>query len=579
MNEENKFTEQGFISDGEGNRISESPEMSTFAQMSAPVRAKKGMAARNTVLLCVLAIMTVTMLLLYILVFKPMLDESQALVGAGTAPMELIDGEVRADDGVSILLYPHIDKAHTQKVTVIDPSPVTNEKFTLVRYDDEDDFYVLEHGKGAPVSAETYLDVIVAAGFTSISDRLTENAEDLSLYGLAEEDYPRMVTIETTGGESYTFYIGALVPTEGGYYCREEGRGAVYIIASEGITPLLSSSESLITPVIGPVIDGTSALMMDSFVLSKNGQPFVSIKFTEINTDRVSKSSYEMIFPARYVVNDDVFGPDVLTPLASAQGYMVVAAGDGTLEGSLYNNEKLMAQYGFYDIDNPSYELFYELGDIQSYIMFTESGSDAYYYAYCMTYDTIVLIEKQTVPFLEWDLLEYVNPRIFFEYIGDVSYLSVSGKLEYQQATHDIDEKISYWFDEDDVMHCRAESTGVTYTQSTEEQNYALAFYMTALNLPIGGYISEYPDFDMTDATEYARLVIGFNDGNTQTYIFYKFGGYCYFTVNGQGDFYLPTNTINRLLVNAVRVANNAKVDIQQEYPTLPDIYLDKIEK
>jgi hypothetical protein len=237
-----------------------------------------------------------------------------------------------------------------------------------------------------------------------------------------------------------------------------------------------------------------------------------------------------------------------------------------------------MAQYGFYDTENPPYEIYYELEDVAGYVMFTDSGSDAYYYAYSLIWDTIVLVEKSAVSFLEWDLLEFVNNRLFYEYIRNVSSLTVKGKLDYKQQTQEVDEKITYWYDENDNIWSRAESTGFTYSGRYESSNYALGFYIVALSLDIEGYISEKDaNFDMENATEYARFTIEFVDGTSRTYVFYKFSGYCYFTIDGSGEFYVSTATVNKLMVNAVRVANNCPVDSNVEYPALPDNYLERI--
>ena len=188
----------------------------------------------------------------------------------------------------------------------------------------------------------------------------------------------------------------------------------------------------------------------------------------------------------------------------------------------------------------------------------------------------IVLVEKTSVQFLEWDLLEYINDRLFYEYIDDVKSLSVSGKITYYQKEYTINEKISYRFDEDDELYCKVESTGNEYIGRNESQNPALSFYQIALTMRIGGYISDVPNFDLSDAKEheYARFTVEYNDGRTETIVFYLFSGNCYYTIGGQGDFYVSAGTVNRLLVNAVRVAYNYPVSVDSEYPVLPDSFI-----
>ncbi len=588
LDESVKLTEADIsdISD-DGSDVSDDMDTFTLSKDSdnnkKPKKKKSGLKKRLLIMLIAVAVLAVVFTIVYFAAIKPIYDEKKEEENATATPEPMIEGEVRANDGISILLYKHTPKDSTKRVTVVNPSPIGGGEFNLVR-NNEGNFYIKEHGEMAPITATTTLDVIVAAGYTVISRRVAESCDDLSIYGLADSDYPRKVTIEDLDGVTNTFYIGSIIPAEGGYYCRAEGRSAVYIINDASITPLLRTSESLIQPILGPVFDSNTAIMMDSFVLSKNGQRFVSIRFKELDVDNVKKSSYEMTYPAKYIVNDSNYSSNVLNAIATAEGYLVVAAGNGTSEGMLYKNQALMAQFGFYDTENPPFEVYYEYGDIAGYVMFTESGSDAYYYAYSLIWDTIILIEKSKVAFLEWDLLEYVNDRIFYEYIRDVSSLSISGKLVYAQQTHNINEKFTYEYI-DDVMTCKSMYTlddkknNVTYTGSYEAQNYILAFYTVALSVDIEGYISEKDiNFNMNDAEEYARFTIEYVNGETTTYVFYKFSGYCYFTIDGSGDFYVSTSDVNRLLVSAVRAANLLPVDMNAEYPALPDKYLERVD-
>lgn len=569
------------IAADDGSDISDDMSLDTFTSESdaekKPKKKKIGLKKKLIIMLIALAVLAIAFTIVYFAAIKPMYDEKKEEENKTATPEPMIEGEVRAADGITILLYKHTPKDSTKRVTVVNPSPIGGGEFNLVR-GENGDFYVKEHGELAPVTAQTSLNVISSAGYTVMSRRVLEKCDDFSVYGLADSDYPRKVTIEDLDGVTNTFYIGSITTAEGGYYCRVEGRDAVYILDDASITPLLTTSQGLIQPILGPVFDANTAIMMDSFVLSKNGQRFVSIRFNGLDVNDVKKSSYVMTYPTAYIVNDDNYSSNVLTALASLEGYMVVAAGDGTADGMLNKNPALMAQFGFYDLENPAFEVYYEYGDIAGYIMFTESGSDAYYYAYSLIWDTIVLVEKSKVAFLEWDLLEYVNDRIFSEYIRDVSSLSVSGRLDYAQQTHNVDEKFTYEYI-DDVMTCTALSTGKTYTGSYEAQNYILAFYIVALSVDIDGYISEKDiNFSMDDAEEYARFTIEYVSGETATYVFYKFSGYCYFTINGTGDFYVSTADVNRLLVNAVRAANNCPVSTTAEYPALPDNYLERVD-
>ena len=534
-----------------------------------PKKKKAGMVKKQKIMLISFACSAVVLTLLYFLVFLPIFKERTA--DEPEVIEELIDGEVRDEDGKSILMFPHIEKKNVKSIKVVN----IYGEYNCVRDGDSSEvFYIKEHPQ-SPLDAELFTQLVVDAGYSVITRRITTDCTDFSVYGLSEQDNPACITVTATDGSEYTYYIGDLIPSNGGYYCRYKDRNAVYVIPSSVDSTLLSSAESLITPVLGFTLSQDEAMKIDELMVQKNGQPFISLKYKGSVSNEIVQSSYELLYPAAYVVNDENVSSVMLTTLATIEGYSVVAAGDGTPEGLLYKNEKLMAEYGFYDPSNNPFEVYYRSGDNETLILFTDSGSDAYYFAYSYIYDTIVLIEKETVPFLEWTLLDYISNNIFQEYIKDVTSIEISGKLDYKQEIHDVSEKFFYGWDDDGILKCKAESTGYTVTGNTVSKNPIQALYQTALRLKIQGYASE-ENFDMSNATEYARMKITFADGKDRTYTFYRFGGYCYFRIDGEGDFYTTLTQVNKLLTDAVRAANGATVTPTDEYSDLPAIYLPK---
>ena len=538
------------------------------AQDSEKAKKKLGMLKKQKIMIIAFAALSLVLTLLYFLVFKPIFDEKKE--PEAVEPEPLIAGEVRDQDGVSILMFEHIPKASMQKITV------TNQYGTFnclrVAGSSEEAFYIAEHPQ-APVKTETYTQLIVAAGYPVVGRRITDNCENFGKYGLGEADSPACVTVTSTGGATHTFYVGNKLPSGGGYYCRYKDRAALYVIDASVSSSLLVSAESLLSPIIGNGLGSNDALTVDEIIIQKNGEPFVSFKYIGTSTgNEMLQSAYEMVYPAKYVVNDGNITGSLLSGLGSLSGYVVVAAGDGTSEGALYKNDALMAEFGFYDIETPMFELYYKYGETEGIIVFTESGSDEYYFAYSYLYDTVVLIEKAAVPYVEWDMLDYVSDSLFDKYIKDVKSIAITGKLDYKQQIHNVNEKFYYTFDSEGTLHCRAES-GYQISGNTVSKNPIQAFYNTTLLMKIRGYAIE-ENFDLENAEEYAKMVVEMHDGSKTTYEFYRFYGYCYFKVDGAGEFYTTLTQVNKVLVDAVRAANGYTVVPSEEYADLPDIYL-----
>ena len=537
--------------------------------VSGPVKpAKKGMVKKQIILISVFGALAIVLALVYFIVLRPIfnekMDESK---DDGPELIELIEGEVRDEGGVSVLMFPHVEKKNLNKITVKNPYG----GYTMKREGTDNNFIIAEH-PGAPLASETASKIAVSAGYSVIVSRLLDDAtpEQLKEYGLGEGDSYTTVTVEDLSGNVYTYYVGNKITSAGGYYARYSTRNAVYIINADSASTLNQASMGLLSPMLGYPIGQDGATMIDLFAITKNGEDFITFSYDKAASEREVESIYKMSYPGDYLINSDTVASTVTATLASLEGSLVLEAGDGTREGLLYKNEKLMAQYGFHDLTNPAYELFYEYGDYVSYVIFADAGIEGYYYAYAYLWDTVVLVPKENVPYLAWDLLQYLSSNVFLDEIGNVDYIHVSGNIETAGKEYTVNEKLYYWKDAEGSLCSKAESTGWQYIGNNySQQNHAQSFFLTVAMLTIEGYASEM-GFDKSDAEGYAQMEIKLKDGTVNKYVFYKSGGYCYYELNGNGEFYVLTRKVNKVLIDAVRAANNCSVDWQAEYADYP---------
>lgn len=529
---------------------------------------KAGMVKKQIIMVSVFAAVALILTLVYFLVLRPIFNERTKEEEQEIVP--LIEGEVRDSGGVAILMFPHVEKKNLNKITVKNSyGGYTLQREVVADGSANVNFIIADH-PASSVSAETVSKIVVSGGYSVVMRRLEDSCPDDQLYkyGLAPGDSYTTVTVEDIAGNSYEYYVGSIIPSGGGYYCRYSTRSAIYIINSESASILNQSSQSLLSPMLGYPIGGDGATMVDLFGITKNGEEFITFAYDEAESGQTAQSVYKMLYPGEYVIDSDIVSASVTATLASLEGAMVIEAGNGTTEGLLYKNEKLMAEYGFHDLEKPAYELYYQYGDYPSYIIFTESGIDGYYYAYSYIWDTIVLVAETSVPYLKWGLLDFLRTKLFFDEIGEVDYISVSGNA---YNKYDISEKFYYDMDEYGTIHSKAESTGWEYDGNYSERNYAQSFFLTVAMINIQGYASDI-DFDKSKATEYARMEIKLKDGTVNTYVFYRQGGggTCYYEINGEGEFYVLKRQIDKMLVDAVRAANNCAVDWEAEWAEYP---------
>ncbi len=535
-----------------------------------PKKKKKrpGMVKLQKIMIASFLSVAVVLGVLYGVWLGPWLNEQQA--EEPRVPVELLEGEAHSDNGIDLAIFEHIQMTDIASIVVHN----SYEDFTCLKYEDkEGQFYIKEHPR-APVGTEEFTTFAVDAGYPIVNRRVTANCEDFSLYGLAEEDDPAYYTITDINGTTHTVYIGDQIPSGGGFYARYKDRAAVYVMSLSLANTLLAPSTALMTPMLGYPIDQNSVTMMSEMIMNKNGQPFIFITHTDNPSDEYALSAYEMQYPANYVVNDDNYSTVMLASFTQLLGYQVLEA--GSTDALLVNNEEIMSEYGFFDMQNVPYELYYAMEGIPpTVILFAPSGIDGYYFAYSYLYDMIVLVETETVKYLDWDLLEFINSALFAEYINDVKNISVSGALRYDGKVYNIDEKFNISVGEENALTCYAHSTGKTFTGNRPVNNTVQGFYGTALSMKMGGYIKT-EGVDVSTLAEYASMTVTLNSGETLEYKFYRYSERCYYTINGQGEFYLSLRDVNKLLIDSVRAAYGEYVDSNEEYPKLPVKYTEK---
>jgi hypothetical protein len=189
----------------------------------------------------------------------------------------------------------------------------------------------------------------------------------------------------------------------------------------------------------------------------------------------------------------------------------------------------------------------------------------------------IVLVPTTTVPYLEWDILDFISSSIFAENIGDVSEVTVKtaegSYLSYNGKKYSINEHFTINYvqgESDNSLICTATNTGKTYDKTSPSFNYIQGFYGSMLSMYIEGYSDKTNPAEME---KYAEMTVKRKDGSELKYNFYMTGERCFYTINGSGEFYIPAYQLKRMLVNAVRAAYGFLVNDAETAPEIPEIY------
>ena len=311
----------------------------------------------------------------------------------------------------------------------------------------------------------------VVVGSTSISTikpngkdwRVTATCteEELAKYGLDAESNPSYVNVTLNDGSSYKYYIGTVIPSKGGYYIMADGRKNVvdgkeyyiiYILNSSTSEVMLSESAIICTTDIVKYLGSDVANISDfrlyrKYIGDEEALLIVRAGIADESTKTAATSSYYMIYPSTYILNEDSYQTKVLENLA----YLTANTTLGYEEKAL---EKC-AKYGIYTNEDEVYKNYAivmyttkekvddEVDDTYTILYFSEPtkiNDTLYYYCYCPNTKMIGIIAVESVPFVEYTVANFTNGKLFFDYINNTDSFTL---IDYENVYKNIKYSIS----------------------------------------------------------------------------------------------------------------------------------------
>lgn len=458
------------------------------------------------------------------------------------AAPKLLEGEVLGTSN-RIYMYDPYDRSQIQSIEVRN----SVDEFSFYYNSEHEDFFVEDHLE-ATYNQELFASLIVSTGKPTVIERAFEHCEDFSEYGLADSQSPASFTVTTRDGVSQTVYIGNMTAAGNGYYARHSERDALYVLAASLDATLLGPLETLITPTLALPMSQADYYTIKNFAVVKDDE--ITVLLTFLDEDKKNElgmdSSYYMIYPTAYSVNSTSYS-EVLTVLTNFQG----------LRTAVFNpNEEDLAQYG---LSKPAFGISYEYNDIKQEIFFSEKNEDGNYYAVSPLFNLIAELDGETMRWLEWELIEWVDDPIFMMNINEIATVTV----ESSTATRNFD------------LTGEGEELVITERETKfrpEVQNFR-QFYKVLLSTHLQGYVRDDLTVEQTDAlkekTPDLTLTVETRAGKTIVYRFYVYStlrtyytvDYLHDTSEAEGVFYIMTSSMNKIISDAEKVMTNTAVD------------------
>lgn len=493
--------------------------------------------------LIIAAVVFALMLTVYLAVILPMMNET-----AVTEPVTLLEGEAAGPNNL-ILIFPQVTR---DKVSSIE---VHNEygEYTFVN---KNNSFVIKGHEDIPVINEGFSALVVAAGYSLASDRVTTEATeaDLERFGLDEPSAYWILT--DTSGNEYKVYVGDALVSDSGYYAMLEGReNCVYVISATVQNSVLKPLESYVNPVLCVGLNESNYYLADNFTVMHGDKTFVLVKHKDkdefVNPDAVAET--KLAYPSGYKTDDTFYMSAVLSKFVGMTGESTVYVGD---------DEDKLAEFG---LDAPYYSIYFTFksgsNNLEYYFFVSEKQDDGYYYAVSNLYgfEVVVRCTADTFGWLEYGLVEWVDDfpiALNITHVGSISVDTAAG-LKTFELKHGVTDK--------ETVTLEVFGDDGFYLSDSEVYNFR-ELYKDFLSVQIMGKLDFTPEEieDLMADEDAYMTTITFNmlNGNVNEYKFYRYStGRAVLSANGSEDFYVYDDWLLKIESDVDKLLRHLEID------------------
>ena len=522
------------------------------------------MTKKQNRLAIILAVGFVVLLALYFAVLRPIIKE---VIEDIKPPLNLENGEVEGAND-RIMLFPQVERASIKSIEVSN----SYGKYKFVK--NNSGIFDIEGAEGTSYDAELFATLVTDCGYTLSKVKVAnDNPDKLSDYGLDEASNPAYYILTTVEGTEHKVWVGTIIPSNGGYYVRYEGRNTVYVLDTTLETTVLAPIEAFVSPTLIMPTSLTTYFMLNDLAIyrgkylpkkddtaqsTEDATPIV--RFHYLNDTEKAKldvnATFWMDYPGDGAYNASTYVDSVAQQFIAYEGSETV---------KLAPTDEDLKKYGCFDADYTLYvvnnqEVKDKDGKVQyieipNFVFFSEMQKDEetgmqYRYAYSVLFNLVAKVPYYDCLFLEYDLNTWVSSQLFNTNINKVSYVTLESE----------DVKVKFTLKGQDSDLIVEEQNG----HKPEVKNFR-KFYQVILGLTKGGYVSLTDDqckaLTRDEANVTAKLTINMHSGRELVYRFYSYGVQTYYTINGEGEFYVPTAQVTKLIADAQRVMTDQVVD------------------
>jgi len=377
-----------------------------------------------------------------------------------------------------------------------------------------------------------------------LCDRRVDFSGNLADYGLDAASVLATVEVKSTDGTVNTVYIGSLTHGGNGYYMKHKDKDKIYI-GDSTVSIFFNAATYFLSPVITKAIPEEERNYIEKMTFSKNREPFFSCEIIP-EDERVGalvNQLHRMTYPTGgYIVNTYSLY-EMFSQIGALSGVSV-------LEYNVSKNEAFEDILVYYGFDKQSAEITFSYKGAQHTVtvggsVTDEESDEKYYYVYSTYMDTIVLLPLSSAPFLEYELIDFIQAKVFQHNINDISSVEILTRGNTREF----------------VLEGEKNDLAVTEKKSGKSIDSASfrQFFISLLNVNLDGYSSVKQDDELDHELTFT---VNLKSGEKLTYAFYSESTLrCYMVVDGKGEFYTKREYIDKISRNADKLMSGETIE------------------
>ena len=430
-------------------------------------------------------------------------------------------------------VFPEIPLEDVSRVAI-----KNNEGKTVVSRKNPEHNWLIEDVE-MPMYNATLIDSLVSDAKFMLADSKFKPGKDLTPYNLTDETCYATVEISSFDGRNEKIYIGCPTLSGSQVYVKHSEKDFVYMLNASDTERFLMGTEMFISPVAAPTLNEQQSEYIDYFRITRNGQKVTEIKLV---TEEESKMDavgvhHKIIYPENGGYVSTRFYEDVLPLIENISGSVVEKYNMAQL-----SDEEKQQAFEFYCLDKPSAFLEYGYGDTSVKLVFGEKivyedyGNITGSFVYSdYNNGVIVFMPDYTLPFMEYDTVDFAQERVFFTNIAEVEKIVLKA----------------------DGLNCefnlKGEGSELVVTEKLSAKSMHVPsfrqFYIALLGISVGGETGFETGVDVSTLDSELDFEVTFKNGQVVKYSCYNESTTrCYCTVNGEGSFFTLRQNVEKIL-------------------------------